>query len=99
MSIEHTDVKQEHVISVDYVGPKSKQGSPEQIDSLRILVSIDRGSKWVFAHMAPNKGLGAHAVDMMNREVRLAGHSRMMLKSDQELPILALLEASKREGA
>jgi hypothetical protein len=64
---------------------------------LPILVGIDRRTKWIFAHMVPSKGLDAHAIKMMQREVRLSGYSRMILKSDQEPSILALLEAVKRE--
>ena len=85
------------VISVDYMGPKSKEDKSAKIDSLPILVGIDRKTKWVFAHMVPSKGLDAHAIKMMQREIRLAGYSRLVLKSDQEPSILALLEAVKRE--
>ena len=83
------------VISMDYMGPKSRDHKADKIDSLPILVGVDRKSKWVFAHMVPNKGLDPHAVKMVNREIRLAGYSRMIFKSDQEPSILALLEAVK----
>ena len=85
------------VISVDNMGPKSREDKSAKIDSLPILVGVDRKSKWVFAHMVPSKGLDPHAVKMMSREIRLSGYSRMVLKSDQEPSILALLEAVKRE--
>ena len=85
------------VISVDYMGPKSKDDKSAKIDSLPILVGVDRKSKWIFAHMVPSKGLDPHAIKMMSREIRLAGYSTMVIKSDQEPSILALIEAVKRE--
>ena len=80
----------------DYMGPKSKNDKSEKIESLPILVGVD-GLKWKCAHMVPSKGLDPHAIKMIVREVKLSGYSRMILKSDQEPSILALLEAVKRE--
>ena len=80
----------------DYVGPKSKEDKSDKIGSLPILVEVD-GLKCRCALMAPAKGSDPHAIKMVIREVKLAGCSRMMLKSDQEPSILALLEAAKRE--
>ena len=80
----------------DYMGPKSKEDKSENIDSLPILVGVD-GLKWKCAHMVPKKGLDPHAIKMVVREIRLSGYSRVIVKSDQEPSILALLEAAKRE--
>jgi len=85
------------VISFDYHGPKSKSDRAAQIDSLPIIGGVDRRRKWVIAHMVPSKGVDAHAVKVITRELRLAGYNRMVLKSDQEPSIKALLEAVKRE--
>ena len=60
--------KEVPVISVDYMGPKSKDQKSEKIDSLPILVGVDRKSKWLFAHMVPKKGHDAHAIKIMSRE-------------------------------
>ena len=65
--------KEVHVISMDYMGPKSRDHKADKIDSLPIVLGVDRKSKWVFAHMVPNKGLDPHAVKMVNREIRIAG--------------------------
>ena len=55
------------------------------MDSLPILVvgsdGRDNGS---FAHMVPAEGHDAHSIKMVAREIKLAGHSKMILKSDQE---------------
>ena len=61
------------VISIDYMGPKSKDDKSAKIDSLPILVGIDRRTKWIFAHMVLAKGLDVHAVKMVQREIRLSG--------------------------
>ena len=91
--------KEVPVISIDYMGPKSKDQKSEKIDSLPILIGIDRKSKWLFAHMVPKKGHDAHAIKIMSREIRLSGYTSMILKSDQEPAILALLEGAKNERA
>ena len=92
------EIKQETpIISVDYVDPKSKDDKSAKIDSLPILVGVDRRTKWFSAHMLCAKGPFAHAVKMVQRKLRLSGYSRMILKSDQQPSILALLEAVKRE--
>ena len=76
----------------DYMGPKSKEDKSDKIDSLPILVGVD-GLKWKCAHMVPKKGLDPHAIKMVVREIRLSGYSRVIIKSDQEPSILALLAA------
>ena len=43
------------VISFDYMNPKSEDGKDRGIDSLPILVSIDRRTKYHSAAMVPNK--------------------------------------------
>ena len=68
---------------MDYMGPKSKDDKTAKIDSLPIIVGVHRKSKWTFAHMVPSKGLDVHAVKMVNREIRLTGYSKMILKSGQ----------------
>ena len=65
--------KETPVISMDYMGPKSKNDKSAKIDSLHIIAGIDRKSKFPFAHMVPNKGLDPHAIKMVSREIRLSG--------------------------
>ena len=72
------------VISMDYMGPKSKEDRSKQIDSLPIIVGKDRISKWVFAHVVPKKGHDAHAIKVIKREINLSGYNRVIIKSDQE---------------
>ena len=72
------------VISLDYVGPKPTEDKSEKIDSLPILVGVDKKTKWAFAHMVPKKGLDAHTVKIVIRGIRLAGYAKMILQSAQE---------------
>ena len=78
----------------DYRGTKSKKDESEEICSLPILVGVN-GFKWKCAHMALAKGLDPHAVRMVVREMKLSAYMRIVVKSDQEPAILALLEAVK----
>ena len=47
--------------------------------------------------MAPRKGVDAHAIKMVAREIELSGYSKLSLKSDQEPAVRELIEAVKRE--
>ena len=49
------------------------------------------------AHVVTNNGLDPHAIKMVVRQIKISGYTRMILKSDQEPSIMALLETEKRE--
>ena len=85
------------MISLDYMGPKSKADKSDPIDSLPIIAGVDRKHKYPFAHMVPKKGHDAHAIKMVSREIKLSGHSRLTIKSDQESSIKKVIEASMAE--
>ena len=73
------------------MGPRSKKDNLEKLGSLRILGEIDRKTNYVFAHMAPKNGPDSHENKTVVRERRFAGYAKMILKSNQEPSILALL--------
>ena len=60
---------------------------------VKILVAKCHQSKCVFAHTVPQKGLdpALYAVERLKRDVMWLGHTRLVLKSDNESAILALL--------
>ena len=58
------------VIPFDDMGPKPKEDKFEKIDSLPILVKIDRKTKWVLPHMVQNKWHHAHSIKAVAREIR-----------------------------
>ena len=47
--------------------------------------------------MVPKKGHDPHAIEMVAREIRISGYSKMILKSDPEPTMRELLDAVKRE--
>ena len=51
---------------MDHMGPKFKDDKSATIDLLPIMVGIDRRTKWICAHMVPNKGLDAQAIKMVS---------------------------------
>ena len=53
---------------------------------IAILVMICRRSKWILAHIVPNKGALLHwfPLSAMNRDIDFTGYKRIILKSDQE---------------
>ena len=80
------------------MNPKSEDGKDRGIDSLPILVSIDRRNKYHSATMVPNKGCNAHAIRSVVREIDLVGQNRIIIKSDQEPAISDNLRAAKRKS-
>ena len=85
------------MMSLDYMGKKSKDEKSKKIESSPILVGINRKDTGVFAHMVPKKGVDAHAAKTIGREIKLTGYSKMIFKSDQKHAIRELIEAVKRE--
>ena len=62
---------------MDYMGKTTKGGGPggewsEKVDSLPILVGIDRKDRGSFAHMVPATGHDAHASKMVAREIKFS---------------------------
>ena len=85
------------VILLDYMGKKTKDEWSQRVEASPIIVGINGKDKGVFAHMVPRKGIDAHAIKMIAREVKLTGYSKLILKSDQEPAIRELIEAVERE--
>ena len=65
---------------------------------VKILVAKCHHSKCVFAHVVPQKGLDPtlYAVERLKRDVMWLGHTKLVLKSDNERAILALLRSTLR---
>ena len=85
------------VISMDYMGPKTKEDRRKEISVMPIIVGVQRKRKGIFAHMVTSKGHNAHAIKMVSREIRLTGYNRMIIKTDQEPAIKEVVEAVRRE--
>ena len=67
--------------------------APGEEETVKILDAKCHQSKCVFAHVVPQKGLDPvlYAVERLKRDVIWFGHTRLVLKSDNERAILALL--------
>ena len=89
------------VVSFDYLFV-TKQGSmvtevSTERDTeivLKILVAKDSATKSIFAHVVPTKGTGEdrYAVECLRGDILWLGHTRVLLQSDREPAIKALLQ-------
>ena len=75
----------------EWASEETRQDAQE--NALKILVVRDLKSKATFAHAVPTKGVDEKrfAVDSIVDDVRYCGYSRVILKSDNEPAIVALL--------
>ena len=86
-----------------YVGDKGEIASREEAEleegSVTILVVRDSATKAVFGHVVPQKGVDAKkfAIDALVSDIVWLGHTKVVLKSDNEPAILKLLTESLRE--
>ena len=86
------------IIGWDYMEQKTKEGKFAGEDTKpTTLVRFDRRNKWMIAEVVPNKGLNAYAVKVVSEEIEKSGYSRIIMKSDQEQSILALLRTARAE--
>ena len=61
-----------------------------------MLIVFDRRTKCVFAHLLNKAADDAHAADVLLQDLQKLGHSTVILKSDQEPSIKALMLAVKK---
>ena len=73
---------------------KSEVGDEEVL--VKVLVAKETVSKAVFAHLVPQKGLDAdgYAVECLRKDLEWLGYAEVLLKSDNEPAIVALLKDS-----
>ena len=82
------------VVSIDYMYmTEENQGEM----GMPILVFRDRESKWITANVVPAKGENGYAIKRLAQDVEYLGYKRIILKSDEENPIMALKRAVRRE--
>ena len=84
------------MISIDYMFMGDQQGKEEE-KGMPMLVLKDRRTKVLWARVVPAKGVNAHAVKQLAKQIALLGHKRILFKSDGEPAIKALKEAVKNE--
>ena len=84
------------MISIDYMFMGDQQGREEE-KGMPTLVMKDRRTKVLWARVVPAKGVNAHAVKQLAKQITLLGHKRILFKSDGEAAIKALKGAVKNE--
>ena len=63
------------------------------------MVMLDHGTEMTYSSVVPKKGVHAYAVVRCCNDLSLLGHSKLILKSDNEPAILALKEAIQAESS
>ena len=63
----------------------------------KAIIGIDRENKWISAIVVKKKGIDAYAIEAIGKEIENSGFNRVIMKSDQEPAIKALLLAVKNE--
>ena len=56
------------VISLNYMGRKTKDEWSQRAESSPTIVGIKRYEKGVFSHMVPRKGVDAHAIKIVQEK-------------------------------
>ena len=98
----HTHQDDKHpVVSIDYAffsSPQTEGGDAATTGSeVPVLIVFDRRTKCVFAHLLKSKAADdTHAADVLLQDLQKLGYSTVILKSDQEPSIKALMLAVKR---
>ena len=63
---------------------------------IKVIVIYDSSTKCVFAHAVRRKGAEAHVVQQVVDDISWIGHTRLVLRSDNEPAILALVNEALR---
>ena len=74
-------------------------GDYQTFDKTAIIVLIDRSTSMIFSYVVPHKRVNMHwyADEVVRRDLDSLGYRRIVLKSDQERAIKALMK-SVRNG-
>ena len=99
------------IISIDYMFMESREArlrrkeinksraeSEEEEDKgMPILVLKDSRTKVALARVVPKKGRDQYAIERLQKDIANLGYKKLILKSDNEVAIVALKQAVKRE--
>jgi len=87
----------EPVVSIDYMFMSDNHGEAEE-RGMPIVVVKDRKMRIIRARLVPQKGVNGYAVKVVGGIIESLGHSRIVMKSDQEPAIMALKDAVRSEN-
>ena len=82
--------------SIDYMFMGDQQAREEE-KGMPMLVTKDKRTKMIWARVVPAKGVNAHAVKQLAKQITLLGYKKIVFKSDGEPAIKALKEAVRCE--
>ena len=93
---EHQEIP---TMSWDYMEQRGKDGKvlEEEDGRNKTIIGIGRENKWISAIVVKKKGIDGYAVEAIGKEIDNSGFNRVIIKSDQEPAIRALLQAVKNE--
>jgi len=87
----------EPIVSVDYMLMHDSQGEGEE-KGMPIMVIKDRKTRTIRARVVPQKGNHWYGIKILSGVIESLGHSKIILKSDQEPALLSLKDAVKSEA-
>ena len=90
------DEIREPIVSVDYMFMHDNQGEGEE-RGMPIMVVKDRKTRVIRARVVPQKGNHGYGIKVLSGVIESLGHSRVILKSDQEPALMSLKDAVKSE--
>ena len=64
---------------------RENKGEEYEDDGMPILVMKEKPGGWITAHVMPEKGVRPYSVKRVNQTMKLLGHKKVILKTDQEL--------------
>ena len=87
----------EPIVSVDYMFMHDNQGEGEE-KRMPIVVIKDWKTRTTRARVVPQKGSHWYGIKVLSGVIESLGHSKVILKSDQEPALLSLKDAVKSES-
>ena len=75
---------------------KTSESDDISEDGQPIIVTRDRKSKIVTAHVVEEKGANEYAVKRLSQDLKLTGYRKIIFKSDNEPAIIALKQGVKK---
>ena len=69
----------------------------EEEKGMPILVLKDSRTKVALSRVVPHKGRDQYAIERLQQDIANLGYKKLILKSDNEIAIIALKQAVKRE--
>ena len=92
LSCDNLYVTEKGIFARDELSEEERQGA------LRIFVAICQATKAIFAHAVPRKGADpeGYIVEKVKQDILWLGHSRIVIRSDNEPALVQVVEQALR---